>query len=327
MNILVIGGTRLLGLNLVKHLLTTDNNITVLSRHPEKCPVGVECIGMEREEGLVQLSGRKFDMTLDFIAYDESAPTQVFNCFNPGVYVLISSTWLMRLAPSILADQPVAVVNDACARILPDITYSYLIGKMHAEASVLEMRKKNGSATILRLPIFWGYGEHTGRLDFYRHRIMDGAPVICVNGGNNYVQIVWDDDAARVVAAWLYKAAERPIWEALPDKGTRVRDVIELIAVGLNRKPVLVNVSSKQLSVDLPDYLSEEPLWRETSINMTKSNLFTTIGMKPTPQNKWLCNLVRSGSGAGISELRKKEIKFLEKNSDDTKFIENSLHN
>jgi len=328
MDILVIGGTRLLGLTLVKQLLAANNNITVLSRHPEKCPVGVvECIGAEREEGLIQLSGREFDMTVDFIAYDEVAPTQVFNCFNPGVYILISSTWLVRLAPFIAANQPVTLVDDVCTRLLPDITYSYLVGKMRAEASVFEMRKRNSSATILRLPIFWGRREHTDRLNFYCQRISDGAPVICVNGGNNYAQIAWDEDVARVVVSWLYRAAEHSIWEAIPNKGTKVQDIIGLIAVGLGKQPTLVNVSSKQLSTDLPDYLTEEPLWRETSINITESNLFTVMGTTPTMQNKWLCNLARDEMITGISELRKKEIIFLEKNFNDTKFIKYNSYN
>ena len=312
MNILVIGGTRLLGLAVVKQLLLANNNVTVLSRHPEKCPSGVECIGAERVEGLVQVTGRKFDVTIDSIAYDEQAPTQVFNCFNPGVYILISSTWLVRLAPFMAADQAISSVEESCAKLLPDITYSYLLGKMRAEATVLEMRKKNGTATILRLPIFWGYKEHTGRLDFYRQRVFDGAPIICIDGGNNCAQIVWTEDIACVAALWLYKALERPIWEAIPDDGNKVRKIIELVATAADKQPTLVDVSSEQLLTDLSDYLKKEPLWRETSSNITECNLFTVMGIKPTPIAKWLCDLSQQEMVTDISELRRREIAFLE---------------
>ena len=312
MNILVIGGTRLLGLAVVKQLLLANNIVTVLSRHPEKCPSGVECVGSGREEGLIQLAGRKFDITIDFIAYDAQALTQVFNCCNPGVYILISSTWVVRLAPFMTGDQAITSIDNSCAKLLPDITYSYLLGKIHAELTVLEMRKNNGTATILRLPIFWGYKEHTGRLDFYRQRVFDGAPIICIDGGNNCAQIVWTEDIACVAALWLHKASEHPIWEAIPDNGNKVRKIIELIARGAGKQPTLVDVSSEQLLTFLPDYLKKEPLWRETSSNITECNLFKVMEIKPTPIAKWLCDLSQQEMVVDISELRRKEIAFLE---------------
>lgn len=312
MNILVIGGTRLLGLAMVKKLLLANHNVTVLSHRPEKCPSGAECIAMERSEGLIQMTGRKFDITIDFIAYDNLAPTQAFNCIHPGIYILISSAWIVRLSPYIGADEPISVVNESHAKILPNGTYSYLTGKMRAEAAVMRIRKKNGTATILRLPIFWGYEDHTGRFDFYLKRITDGEPVICVDGGNNYVQLVWTEDIARVATSWLHKASERPVWEAIPDKGTKVRDVIELITIGAGKQTKLVDISSKQLHFELPGYLRQEPLWRETSASVTTSNLFSVLKTEPTPLNKWLCDLSRQEVVVtNMSELRKQEILFL----------------
>lgn len=318
MNVLVIGGTRLLGLALVKQCIAANQKVTVLSRHPEKCPEGVECIGAEREEGLARLGGRKFDVTIDFIAYDEKAPTQVFNFIDPGLYILISSTWLTHLAPSIAADKEISTIDNACAKLLPTVTYSYLKGKMRAEAEVLAMRKKTGIATILRLPIFWGNHEHTGRFDFYRQRIADGAPIICVDGGNNHAQIVWTEDIARIAVRWLGKASERSIWEGIPDNGFKVRDIIKQIAICAGKQPKLVNVSSKQLLVQLPDFLIEEPLWRESTINITESNLFRIMNIKPTPQSKWLCDLAKLEISPIRSELRNKEIAFLDRNFNDS---------
>jgi nucleoside-diphosphate-sugar epimerase len=311
-NILVIGGTRLLGLAVVKQLAAAGHSITVLSRQPKRCPGGVECIGADRIDGLNRLSGRTFDATIDFLGYDKAAPEQVFGKLDPGTYVLISSTWLVRLAPTVAADQAINLIDDAYAKVLPDITFSYLIGKMSAETSVLEMRKRNGKATVLRLPIFWGHQEHTGRLDFYRQRIADGAPVICVNGGSNYAQLVWVEDVAHAFIHWLHKASERPIWEALPDEGTKVRDIIKLIAAGMGKQPVLVDIPSERLLDELPDYLEIEPLWREVAINVTDNNIFKAADITPTPQASWLCNLAKQPVDTGVSELLERELSFLE---------------
>ena len=97
MKILVIGGTRLLGLALVRALLAAGHRVTVVSRRAENCPEGVECLKGDRQEGLRQLAGSKFDATFDFIAYDSLAPQQVFAEVQYGTYVLISSTWMVRM--------------------------------------------------------------------------------------------------------------------------------------------------------------------------------------------------------------------------------------
>lgn len=315
LNILVIGGTRLLGLALVRRLITNGHNVTVLSRHPERIPKEAVSIGLERLEGLAQLSGRTFDATVDFIAYDQASPKQVFNYFNPGVYILVSSIWIVRLAPFLFADQILHTVDAHCASLLPVVTYSYLIGKMGAEKTVLEMRnKKKSQATILRLPIFLGKDDHTGRLDFYSQRISDGAPIICVDGGINYAQIAHTEDLATVIAMWISRAAERTIWEAIPNGGTAVRDIIKLIGKATENSSHLIDIPSMKLSIDLPEYLINEPLWREIPLEVTKNNIFTAMKVSSTPASKWLPGLVKNVRMSKMSKLRKKEIVYLENN-------------
>lgn len=313
MKVLVIGGTRLLGLAVVRHLLATENSVTVLSRHPEACPAAAECIAAERMAGLTELKGHEFDVILDFIAYDESAPGQVFKYIERGVYVLISSIWVVRLEANGHGVQEISTVNTSIAKSLPPITYSYMVGKMRAEASVVKRYEETRAATSLRLPIFWGQREHTGRLGFYLQRLTDSSPIICVDGGNNLAQIVWCDDVARAIVAWLPHAHTQPIWEALPDAGTKVRDVIKLIASGVGEKPRLVDISSKRLRQELPEYLDAEPLWRESPVAITKNNLFQFTGIKPTPQSQWLSELAAQTEVIDqASSLRLSEISFLE---------------
>ena len=81
--ILVIGGTRLLGLALVKRLIAMMYQVTVISRNAERCPVGAECILADRNVGISYLKGRKFHLTFDFIAFKEQDPRDVFDAFDP----------------------------------------------------------------------------------------------------------------------------------------------------------------------------------------------------------------------------------------------------
>lgn len=311
MKILVIGGTRLLGLALVRALLAELHSITVVSRHAENCPEGVECLKGDRQEGLRKLAGSKFDATFDFIAYDSTAPQQVFAEVHYGTYVLISSTWMVRMNRAMTADQAVTTVEDSCLDALQPITRKYLLGKLAAEGVTLEERARGGNATILRLPIFWGAGEHTGRLNFYRQRLADGGAVICVDGGHNVAQIVWTEDVARAILSWMARASERPVWEALPE-GIRVREVIALIARGMHLQESLVDISPKTLEDLLPEYLQNEPLWREREIAQTESNLSLFLKMRQTPPSIWLCDLAGQGTVPPVSPLRQRELSLIQ---------------
>lgn len=310
MKILVIGGTRLLGLALVRRLVASGHMVTVISRRLENFLPGTESIGGERGHGLERLAHRTFDFTFDFLAYDDAATSEVFTYLDPGVYVLISSTWMVRLNRSTSIDEPVFRINEDEANLLPEVTSSYLKKKMLAESTVLKLRGLNRTASILRLPIFLGENEHTGRLDFYLQRVNDGSPIICINGGYNIAQIAWVEDVSQALIPWISLANERPIWNAIPDAGTCVRDIIAIIAKGKGKEPSLENYSREQLSQSLPEYLMREPFWRETPIKTGKGNIFTSTGVKPTPISTWLCGL-RGRAEKVMTELRKKEILFL----------------
>ena len=210
------------------------------------------------------------------------------------------------------ADQAVTTVEDRYLRVLPPVTKNYLLGKLAAERVTLEERAKGGDATILRLPIFWGAGEHTGRLNFYRQRLADGSPVICVDGGHNVAPIVWTENVARVILMWMIGASARPVWEALPEEGTPVREIIALIARGMHLQQSLVDISSRLLENLLPEYLENEPLWRERDIAPTESNLFLFMKMRPTPPSIWLCDLAGQGTVPPVSLLRQRELSLLQ---------------
>ena len=306
----------MLGQALVKHLLAEDHKVTILSRSVGKCPPDAEAIEADRIEGLNLLSKRKFNITVDFIAYDGEASIQVFDTIDFGFYILISTTWLTRLISGVEASQAVNSYDDDCSKSLPEITFNYLVGKMDAEKTAIEQRNKSRNATVLRLPIFWGAREHTGRVEFYCKRVMDGHPVICVDGGKNLAQIAWVEDLAHVCAAWIATGllSEQPIWEALPDAGVNVRDIINHIAKGVRKDPRLVDVPNEVLSREIPEYLIEEPLWRETPLDLTINNLFTPVKSTPTPYSEWMAKVAESTCSwphIDISELRTREIEFL----------------
>lgn len=313
MRILTLGGTRFTGRELVKKLLSEGHSVTAISRRPEGCPPGAVVVPGEREEGIKKLAGRTFDVTLDFICYDAEGSREVFGSVEPGLYVLISSIWLAKLYPGCSADGPVHQLIPRKPSTMLDLTAKYLLGKAAAEGETLRFRADGAQATVLRLPIQWGIGDHTKRFEFYRQRFLDGHPVISVNGGHNLAQLAWNQDIVTTMAKWLDAGAgpSRSIWEALPDDGVPVRKILADIAVTLGVEPQLVDIQAQELSHKLPNYLEAEPLWREEHLAPAKHNLFREMDVETTPRDAWLRILASSELDGIDRTLREAELKLM----------------
>lgn len=314
MKILILGGTRLLGLALVRHLAAVGHDLTVLSRRATPLPTTVRHIRTERDEGLRRLTGERFDLIFDFLAYDGAAVDAALRAIAAGSYVLISSVWMTRLAPGLPADRLVTTPSNEALQRLPEITRRYLLGKLAAEQVVADHAPKR-PALILRLPVFWGAGEHTGRLRFYAERIDDGGPLIVVDGGNNLTQIAWSEDLATALTAETTSLAkaETLILEALPHAGIPLRELVADIARGTGTSPHFSERSAATLAGVFPDYLAAEPLWRETAIERTDANLFRLSGTAPTAQTDWLPACRDTATGDAHLDLRAHELSLAER--------------
>lgn len=318
MDILIIGGTRLLGKSFVARLLLDpDNFISVLSRRAYACPVGVDKIVEDRIEGLKKLRGRSYDVVVDFIAYSRDDPLQVFEQINFRLYILISTIWVVRYSPNTAAADVVKSVKYLQSKSISEIIHRYLIGKLKAEKAVLSIKKRGSTFMILRLPIFWGEGDHTHRLAFYCQRVSDGGPLIRVEGGNNIAQIAWTEDIANAIVKFLKADIDkyRKIWEAIPDNGLKVREIINIIAGSKDARPFFVDISYKRLLTDFPEYLDAEPLWHELYLVPTKNNIFRATGMVSTSTHIWLTKLAKTQeiNENKFRSLRLKELAYLEK--------------
>jgi 2'-hydroxyisoflavone reductase len=311
MRVLVIGGTRSLGAAVVRNLVAAGCAVTVLSRNrTQRCP-GATYVVAERSAGLATLADQVFDVVLDFIAYDSDAVREALAGTHDATYVLISSVWLTRLRPGSRVDKPISAADPAATAELPAVTRNYLLGKHQAEGLVLQARAAGRRATVLRLPIFFGAGEHTGRVEFYRSRAADGAGILCVDGGRNVAQLAWTEDLSRALTSWLALAASEPLWDAIAGAGLPVRELVALISAAGAQGADLVDVSAQFLSRRLPVYLEHEPLWRERRLDAGDCNIFTRTGCVATAEKQWLPQ-VSGAADRSPEDLRRAELTLIE---------------
>lgn len=310
MRILILGGTRFLGQQVAKLLVLAGHELTLISRRLEGAPVEARHICEERTSGLKTLQGEHYDLVIDFICYDEQNIEELAASITVKNYILVSSAWVPRLwSGSSATELPSLTVRPS--QELSNLTQNYLSGKLRAEQALTKLRQLGSTAVSLRLPIILGDRDHTGRLDFYRQRLADSGPLILVDGGHNRAQIVLMEYLAQAIVCWSTKTdiSLFQVWEALPDTGRSVRQIIIAMAASLGVVAKLVDVSVAELAKDLPLYLDKEPFWRETSLPLTLANIFSSLDLPPVLFSEHISMTIYNDDPT--AGLRRKELQLI----------------
>lgn len=314
--ILFIGGTRLLGKNIVEKFIASGKfEISVLSRKAniylhDNCHI----ISAERSVGITELAGKEFDIIFDFIAYDENSVKEVTGKLRFGKYIFISTCWMTKLNQSCKADDFIEHVDPEAFKRLPSITQNYLVNKQAAE-NYLKRNLSPGNFHILRLPIFLGEKDHTKRLEFYVSRFLDNQPVIIVNGGSNICQIANVDDLSKNILDLFRNniLTDQLMLEALPCEAKNVAEVLHTIGSSIGPGSALIDISENILLKELPEYLDVEPLWRECRVEVSKNNIYTLLNSASDPIEVWLKNLAvkEADNKPDSDELRPRELQLI----------------
>ena len=317
MKLLIIGGTRLLGRQLVKEFIDNSNyDITVLSRKAAIFQGQCKIINKERSDGIIDIQNEWFDLIIDFIAYDEFSVKEVTSKVKFRKYVLISSCWMTKLNKNYQIDEFIIDIHHNDYNLLPNVTKEYLLNKRMAE-NYLSNNLEAGRFHILRLPIFWGENDHTNRLGFYVSRFLDNMPIILINDGKNYCQISNISDLSQNICKLFCEEKNilQPIIEALPTERETVEGVLNIISKAVCSKSELIYVKDEILEKNFPIYLEKEPLWRESDIKISDNNLFKILNLKTTSLSYWLSELSKNEAIKKPKPdiTRKREIDFINK--------------
>jgi nucleoside-diphosphate-sugar epimerase len=186
----------------------------VLSRGRRPLPARVEALVADRCDPAALaavLSGRRFDLTADFVAYDADHVESLLRLprVELGRYVLVSTgqvylvtraglaSWRESDSENPLRPEPPAGTPDRAE-------WDYGVGKRRAEEALLALRGSQGiDGLILRLPVVQGEGDPSLRLWAWLERMEDGGPVLLPEGGAQTVRFLYAGDVARALLRLL----------------------------------------------------------------------------------------------------------------------------
>jgi nucleoside-diphosphate-sugar epimerase len=208
MRVLVFGGNRYIGLNLVHELAAQGHEVTVLNSHPAALPDGVIRLhGNRHEPGVLeQVLGPlrdSFDAVFDNTAYDPDQLAPTVELFRGRVkhFVFTSSIAAYRWADAL------PVTEDAALADRPDPIFygSYGYDKVRCEALLESEQRQNGLPyTVMRICHSLGpMSPLVTREPGTFRRLEEGRPLLLAGKTEAIVHFIHVCDAARALVSVL----------------------------------------------------------------------------------------------------------------------------
>jgi nucleoside-diphosphate-sugar epimerase len=253
MQVLVIGGSRFIGLAVVQRLLMDGHRITILNRGRTADPFGTRVsrvIGDRSDPNTLQraLTRRDFDAVVDVIAFREedtqAAIDRMKGRIGHFIHISTASVYLIR-------DRVFCPFreDDFAGRLAPRSestgpSWLYAYHKRRCEVTLQHAwESEQFPFTALRLPMVVGPEDYTERSLAYLERLTDSGPVILPDGGLNSWGFLWVHDVANAIAENLmnantfgraYNLAQREV--------VSVRQFVETAASCLGRRAAIAPV-------------------------------------------------------------------------------------
>lgn len=305
MNILVIGGTRNLGHNLVHALLKLGHHVTTFNRGitRDELPPEVERLHGDRSEteqlaGAVK--GRSFDAVVDNSIYKGVEAEAAVNIFRDrvGRYIFLS-TGQVYLVRENLA-RPFTEANYA-GRVMPAPKpntfgyeeWQYGMEKRQVEDHLHAAWEAHGFPyTSLRLPMVNSERDHFKRLYAYILRLKDGGPILAPSTPNYPLRHIYADDVTRAILLLLETGLGKgSAYNISQDETLLLDDFLSLLGNVMGVEARLVRVKRDLLEANgfLPDCSPFSERWM-SELDNTLSK--TELGMTYTPVKTYLEKIV-----------------------------------
>jgi nucleoside-diphosphate-sugar epimerase len=263
--VLVLGGTRFVGLSLVDELLDAGHTVAVVHRgvhEPEAMPavqhIHVERLALKRCRR--ELASFRPDAVIDMSAMTAADAQAVLDALDPSIRLVVASSIDVYRACASISEgtvtDPVPLAEDAALRDGPapdrDVVppgWSY-DGPSYEKRDV-ERIYLNRDAVVCRLPMVYGEHDYNRREEFILRRVRAGRDRIPIGVGSFLCSRGYAPELARGIRLAMESGGEAEVFNLAESTCAPIRLWVEQILEAAGHEAGLVPVSDACLPDDL----------------------------------------------------------------------------
>lgn len=263
MKLLVLGGTRFLGRQVVAAALGRGDQVTIFHRGRTEPALFPECEHVlgDRETDLGRLDGRTWDAVVDTCGFVPRVVDLAVRRLGPrtGHYVFVSSISVYAMPMAAGADEsaPLATLEDPKTEEVNGPNY----GGLKAACERVAEAALPGRVTSVRAGLLVGPWDYTDRFPYWVRRLVEGGDVLVPDAASQPLQFI----DARDVADWILGAIERkatgPCNVTGPATPLTFGGCLDVIQKALASSARRVPVPAAFLAEQKVTPWSEMPLW------------------------------------------------------------------
>jgi nucleoside-diphosphate-sugar epimerase len=198
-NVLVMGGTRLMGEAVVRRLLGAGHVVTVFNRGTRDVPWAgeVRWIIADRDDpaGIVRLRDHEPDVVVDFSAYRPDQTASLLEVIPPGAGVVYCSSG------SVYAPQPTVPWPETTPYGPSPLWGAYARDKLACELLLRAAADQGRPVVVFRLPYVLGPRNYAPREEFVLNRLLDRAEIAIPGDGLAPQQFITAEQVAESVGS------------------------------------------------------------------------------------------------------------------------------
>jgi 2'-hydroxyisoflavone reductase len=216
--LLIIGGTKFLGPQLVRSALERGHEVTLFNRglFAATPPAGVEFVQGNRDGEIGRLAGRRFDAAIDTCGFVprvvRESVVRLADAIERYIFVSSISVYTEPLGGSFAEEEPTAVPADPAAEDVTNETYGGL--KALCEREV--MTGMPGRTMVVRPGLIVGPLDPSDRFTYWPTRFALGGDVLVPGAPEADVSFI----DVRDLAQWVIHAAEGRLTGTFNASGT-----------------------------------------------------------------------------------------------------------
>ncbi|MBN1366333.1 MAG: NAD-dependent epimerase/dehydratase family protein [Dehalococcoidales bacterium] len=284
MKILVLGGTRFFGRELIRYLVEVGHNVTVATRGRREIPYSESVTALKTDRSslsnIVTGQNQTWDVVYDQLCFSSKDAQVAVEAFSGkiGKLIMTSTTAVYPNGPNMSEAD-----FDPHKYILKMGTrndFNYADGKRNAEAYYFQ--KASFPILAVRPPFIFGINDNTNRLKDLIIAVQNEQKLKMPNL-NARISMIEATDIGRILA----KLGELNITggiNAASLKPITVRQFLELIEHTTNKKAIFAAAGEQSFN---SDFLMEH----DASVN---SDLLRSYGIEARPIESWLGNLINA---------------------------------